>query len=170
MEPKILTVQTSRGELQYYRNFKTSEGAIVMKNAQTLSRYWELYNQHPSTDGRACWYAFGQDQFDKAVAAKKNAGLLSDNDKVVAGGAGLYGTCEGIRGLLQFYDERNKVIAAECDPQEVYFTEYNNHECMYAWDGDLGAVQVILDIWGKDVAERLVRFSDCYSVDEICKM
>ena len=167
MEQKILTVKTTRGELQYYFH---GEGAISMKNPQTLSRYHELSALHPSTDGRACWFAFGQDQFDKAVAAKKNAGLLSDEDKIVHYGAGLYGTREALRSFLAYYDEREKMIREECDPQEVYFSEYNNHESMYAWDGDLGAMQVIIGIWGRDVAEGLTRYSVGYSVEQICQM
>lgn len=43
--------------------------------------------------------------------------------------------------------------------REVYFYEYNNHECMIDWDGDLSAIRIIIDIWGVAIAEKITRFS-----------
>lgn len=45
----------------------------------------------------------------------------------------------------------------ECDPQEVYFYEYNNHECMIAWDGDKEAYDLIVGYWGEEVAKTIKR-------------
>ena len=63
-----------------------------------------------------------------------------------------------IRLILTNID-REKQIPTECDPQEVYFYEYNNHECMFAWDGDKEAVEIIIRHWGKDVAKSLKRYN-----------
>ena len=65
---------------------------------------------------------------------------------------------------LHEYDDR---IKEDCDPQEVYCWEYNNHESFLSWDGDMGAIQVIIDIWGADVAKTIKRRSVCYSIDEL---
>jgi hypothetical protein len=61
----------------------------------------------------------------------------------------------------------NNAIKRYCDPQEVYYQEYNNHECCYSCVGDAEAIGVVLDIWGEDIARSLKRFSDCYTIDEI---
>ena len=40
---------------------------------------------------------------------------------------------------------------------QLNFYEYNNYECMYAWDGDKEAYNTIVDLWGEDVAKTIVR-------------
>ena len=69
----------------------------------------------------------------------------------------MIGTRSGIRGILEFYDKRDKQISQECDAQEVYFYEYNNHECCYGWEGDAPAYELIVDYFGEDVAKTIKR-------------
>ena len=78
---------------------------------------------------------------------------------LVGGGTGLIGTQEGITDYLKQYDEPERRIKEECNPQEVYFYEYNNHECMIAWDGDLDAIKIIIARWGVEVAKTIKRFN-----------
>jgi hypothetical protein len=52
--------------------------------------------------------------------------------------------------FFKFYDDSRAAIPKECDPQEVYFYEYNNHECMIAWDGDKEAYDLIVGYGGKN--------------------
>lgn len=167
-EKEIKTVQTSRGELQYYRDWEC-DGAVRMLNPQTLDRYKEIREGHPNMDRMPCFWAFGQGQFNEALAEKKRAGLISDSDKIKYHPhySGLYGTDEGISAFLSFYAKRDTAIPTDCDPQEVYFYEYNNHECMIDWDGDLSAIRIIIDIWGAAVAEKITRFSAGLSVADI---
>lgn len=40
---------------------------------------------------------------------------------------------------------------------------------MYAWDGDLDAIKLIIDYWGAETAKKLIRFNDSRSIDEITK-
>lgn len=61
----------------------------------------------------------------------------------------------------------NRLIAEECDPYEVYCYEYNNHECGISWDGDLGAISLIVDYWGANVAHTIRRRSAQYSIESI---
>lgn len=164
MEKEYLSVNTDRGELLYRINGNES---ITMKNARTLDRYWELYNLQPTTADRSVFFAFGQKQFDEAMEKKKKSGLIADGEKIYSGGAGLYGTHSGITSFLRFYDEKDKLIKAECDPQEVYFFEYNNHESFYSWEGDLETMKIIFRIWGEDVARKIVRYSAVYSIENI---
>ena len=58
---------------------------------------------------------------------------------------------------FKFYDDSRAAIPKECDPQEVYFYEYNNHECMIAWDGDKEAYDLIVGYWGEEVAKTIER-------------
>jgi len=83
--------------------------------------------------------------------------------------SGLYGTNEGITAFLEAYENRDKAIPQECDPQEVYFYEYNNHECMLAWDGDLEAIRLVIDYFGEETARKIVRYEACKSIDQITK-
>lgn len=68
-----------------------------------------------------------------------------------------------------FTQDTKHRIKNECDPQEVYFYEYNNHECMISWDGDLEAIRLIIDTWGKDVAATIKRYNANSSIEDIAK-
>lgn len=57
--------------------------------------------------------------------------------------------------------------AKECDPQEVYFYEFDNHESMVAWDGDYDAIKVVIDIFGVDVARKVKRYNAEHDIDYI---
>ena len=49
------------------------------------------------------------------------------------------------------------MVKEECDPQEVYFYEYNNHECQYAFDGDYEVYKLVSDIFGEYIASKIKR-------------
>ena len=68
-----------------------------------------------------------------------------------------FGTKDGLAAFFKFYDDSRAAIPKECDPQEVYFYEYNNHECMIAWDGDKEAYDLIVGYWGEEVAKTIER-------------
>jgi len=58
-------------------------------------------------------------------------------------------------------------IFHECDPQEVYCYEYNNHECCIAFDGDIEAIRLVAGIWGVETAKTIKRRSAFYRVEEL---
>lgn len=60
-------------------------------------------------------------------------------------------------------------IKNECDPQEVYCYEYNNHECCIAFDGDIEAIRLVAGIWGVETAKTIKRRSAFYGVEELFK-
>lgn len=169
MEKKhIRTVQTTKGELRFFQDWDDSEGGIVMQNAQTIARYREINNQHPNCDDYGVFFAFSKEQFAKGVAHLKELGFIKEESELRQDKrTGLIGTNDGISGFLNFYDTSRAAIPQECDPQEVYFYEYNNYESMYAWDGDLEAIKIIIAYWGADVARKLIRFNASKSIDEI---
>lgn len=167
-DKEIKTIQTSKGNLNYYRDWEC-EGGIVMLNAQTVKRYREIKSLHPDTSKYAVFFAFGKDQFREGYKALVNSGKIKEGDKVVRGLAGLYGTRQAIEEFYSFYENRDKAIPEECDPQEVYFYEYNNHESMIAWDGDLEAIKIIIDTYGADVARNIVRYNASMSIENLIR-
>lgn len=157
-EKDIKTIQTTRGELRYYRDWANFDGGVVMLNAQTIDRYKELKNQHPNADECGVFFAFSNKQFIEGYKHLVELGHIKEGDKIIQSNlGGLFGTREGIDKFIGFYDESNKLIPQECDPQEVYFYEYNNHESMIAWDGDKDAFQLIVQYFGDEVANTIHR-------------
>lgn len=157
-EKDINTIQTTRGELRYYRDWANFDGGVVMLNAQTIDRYKELKNQHPNADECGVFFAFSNKQFVEGYKHLVELGHIKEGDKIIqANLGGLFGTREGMDKFFNFYDESNKLIPQECDPQEVYFYEYNNHESMIAWDGDKDAFQLIVRYFGENVANTIHR-------------
>lgn len=137
------------------------EGHIVIEQPKTVALYHKLkYNDQPPA-GDYFW-AFSQEQFDRAIKDKHLEGK-----RLCRVGGGLYGTHEGIEALEAYYAGVRMRIVAECDPQEVYFYECNNHEYMYNWDGDEEAIKLILDYWGEDVARGIHRIKANYTIEEI---
>jgi hypothetical protein len=98
-------------------------------------KYTEIKNEHAVL--KDAFFAFNNEQFAEGLA-KFN---LKKED-VRSGNYGLYGTAEGIKTFLGFYDEQKKRISEECTPQEVYDHEYWNHECEYTGD-DTEAVDAV---------------------------
>ena len=120
---------------------------MTWKNARTLGRYKSLCNERDSVDVKKydCFFAFGNF------------------------GAGGYGTKDGIERLFKFYEDMEARIKNECDPQEVYCYEYNNHECCIAFDGDIEAIRLVARIWGVETAKTIRRKSAFYGVEELFK-
>lgn len=166
-EKEIKTVKTSRGELRYYRDWDKYEGGVIMLNPQTIARYREIKEGHPCIENYGCFFAFGQEQFNENLAVAISAGRIKEGEKIYSHPAGLYGTREGITAYLAWYEERDKAIPAECDPQEVYFYEYNNYECMYDWDGDINAVKAVIGHFGVDAARALAVRFNAVDIDKV---
>ena len=121
--------------------------------------YQEIKNQQaPTID---CFFAFSNKQFDEGVKEKNLEG-----QKILSAGNGLYGTREGIINFLGFYDNLNKRIGENCDPQEIYDYEFANHECGYVGD-DLEAVKLLLNYFKPDQLVNVQRIYAVYSITDI---
>ena len=137
------------------------EGHIVIEQPKTVALYHKLkYDDQPPA-GDYFW-AFSTEQFKQQLKAKKLEGK-----PLCRVGGGLYGTHEGIEALETYYASVSERIRTECNPQEVYFYECNNHEYMYNWDGDEEALLLIVKYWGEDVARTIRRVRPMYSIEEI---
>lgn len=165
---EIKTTVTALGHtLQYYQDWEKSEGGIWMNNAKTIDRYIELKNEHPDSKKYGVFFAFSNKQFAEGRKELIELGHLKEDETLYKAPSGMFGTGPGITKFLNFYKEREKMIVAECDPQEVYFYEYNNHESMISYDGDKSAIELIADYWGKDVSKSIVRFSAFTDIDKL---
>lgn len=166
MEKEIQSVKTTKGVLNYYRDWERYEGGICMLNPQTINRYRELRTEQSNVNVYKydVFFAFSNTQFAEGL---KKIRPLKEGEKLVSIGGGGYGTRDGAKRLFEFYEEVDAKIKAECDPQEVYFYEYNNHESMIGWDGDTEAIKIIVAIWDEDVARNLKRYNATMSADNL---
>lgn len=132
------------------------EGEVIMHNAKTISKYKQLnaVRDHLDCYRYDCFFAFGEEQFKEEL---RNIRPLKQGEKLISVGAGMYGTRGGLKQYFAACDRITARIKQICDPQEVYFYEYNNHECMLSWDGDIEAYRMIQRIWGDETAETIIR-------------
>jgi hypothetical protein len=128
----------------------------------TTKRYLEIKDYYPPMTG--CFYAFSNDQFD---AGRIEAGIAQD-EKVYSAGAGLYGTKEGITGYLNGIRKNRDRIAIECNPQDVYDCEFDNHECGYVGD-DAEAIRRVAAYFAKDAVMSVKRRHAYVSLDGLYK-
>lgn len=154
-------------EFEFEEN-QNNYGVLDYKHAHTLKRYKELCDERCKVDVSKydCFFAFSNRQFDEGL---KTIRPLREGEKLVSIGAGAYGTKDGAKRLFAFYDSINDKIRTECNPQEVYVYEYNNHECCIDWDGDLNAIRIIATVWGDDVARTIKRKNACYPIESLFK-
>jgi hypothetical protein len=107
-----------------------------------------------------CFFAFSNEQLTEGL---KKFNLKKED--IRNGGMGLYGTVEGMKKIMSFYDEQSKRIGEECDPQIVYDYEFGNHECGYTHD-DTKAIKLVVSYFGEEKAKLVKRHNGC-SVSKI---
>lgn len=144
------------------------EGALEINPCTTIEIYKSIKEEMYHKQHEGIFYAFDEKGFNEGYERVKH--LLKEGEKVVRFTGGGFGVRAYIDKMLEYYDECDARIANECEPQEVYVYEYNNHECMYAYEGDVEAVNCVIRIFGNDAARKLQRRSSCYSVDTIIAM
>lgn len=160
-------MMTEAPAFTFEQDWDRYEGGLVWKNAKTLKRYNELQRQHAPQDG---WFAaFNDEQFSEGLSDLISEGKAASKEDIRRFGAGVFGTRDGLLNMMRFYEERDRRIAEECDPQEVYCEEYNNHECMIAYDGDLEAMRLCIGLFGADRCRNIKRFCAFYSFEHIAK-
>ena len=146
-----------------------SDGFLIITNASTLKRYEELEDSKQSIrfEDFNMFCAFTDEQFNLGLRSIRS---LNDGEKIRSLGAGVFGTKDGIDRFFKAQRKTDDIIAEECNPQEVYYYEYNNYESCINFDGDLDAIRKVASIWGWEVARTINRLSTCYTIDEIIAM
>jgi len=152
-------------QLKHYRDWDR-DGAIRMENEQTLKLYHQLNEEayHVNLADFECFSAYDRKQLDDGLKR-----ISKTIDQVYKYGGGLFGTHDGFTRCLDYLEKKNERIKNECDPQEVYFDEFNNHECMFNYDGDTPAIDIIIEIFGVDVAKTIKRYNTLYTFEQLAK-
>ncbi len=148
-----------------------NDGHLTITGEGTLKRYLELTEQKRNIPlcKFGIFVAFNQEQFDKGYAEVVKSGSVKDGEKIYHLFGGCYGTKDGYKRLGAYYDGVDEIIKSECDPQEVYFYEYNNYECCIASDGDHDAMKELIMTFGLEAVRGVKRFRPMYTVDEIAE-
>lgn len=156
-------------DLKFRQDFNEYEGTIVMQNAKTLDLYKQLKGGCESDNSNKAnaimnnpeyfFCAFDTKTFDER---KKKLTSRKDGEKILSIGGGMYCSRTGWELFKQAQADNYKRIVEECDAQEVYNYEFNNHECMFDWEGDTAAIRIIKEIFGDDVAKHIARFNKAY--------
>lgn len=123
-----------------------------------MSKYIEIKDIQPELVD--CFFAFNNEQLSEGI---KKIGI---DKEIVSGKHGLYGTREGIKKLWADYDAISKRIGEECDPQEVYEYEHNNHECSYTND-DSEAMKICISYFGEERAALIKRHHKWMSMEQL---
>lgn len=123
--------------------------------------YRIVYDERKEPTMRDCFFAFGKEQFEAAIRNHHMEDALKAG-RIKSGGAGLYGTAEGLRQLhedllREEVRQREALTASGVTPQDCYLAEYDNYECMYGWDGDLNALRSTAYWFGADALKRIQR-------------
>ena len=80
--------------------------------------------------------------------------MIPEGKTIKRGHGGLFGTQEGIAKLFADYDAIDAEIAKQCDPQDVYKYEFDNHECLYTCD-DAEAFAIVERIFREERAKTV---------------
>lgn len=142
-----------------------NDGLLVIDGAKTLERYEKLRNEIYTINLRDydMFMAFDADGFR---CVKESIRPLKEGEKLLNIGQGIFGTKDGYERYQKTYHNIYMKIAKECNPQEVYYYEYNNFECFYR-NSDTQAMRIIIYIFGYDVANTIERLNGLYTVNEI---
>lgn len=152
-------LREEEGKLYVCRRYDGGcDGNLWYKGDTTIERYSELRHECSNAPHPGLFFAFNDEQFREGM---KSIGFDADNKeswkgKVFRYYGGMYGTHEGYEELKKVIESYDRKIAAECDPQEVYIDEYNNHECQYSTDES--AYEIVVSYFGEDVAKQIKRF------------
>ena len=67
---------------------------------------------------------------------------------------------------FKFYEKQRKRIADECNPQDAYNYEWNNHECMITYD-DEDTIRIVVDYFGVEAAKTVKRKYGYTRIEEL---
>ena len=122
-------------------------------------KYQEIKNEQPILN--ECFFAFSNKQFEEGMKEKNLEGKT-----IYRGTAGLFGTYEGLKELMAFYNSISDRISKECNAQEVYDYEFDNHECSYTND-DSEAMMIVLGYFSDEECMKVKRKFAYYGIDEL---
>lgn len=159
-------ITTNRATGATMRINHDNDGYLECEGMKTIGRYKELKEEW---DNRklSLFYAFNNQQFEEGKEELRKKGLYEEGEKIYSLGAGAYSTKKGLDIFFGELEEHNRRIRTECDPQEVYWFEYNNHESFISWDGDDEPMRIIISIWGSKAAGSIRRLHAMHTIGQL---
>ena len=136
---------------------------ILMKKRRMTKRkaYKGIYDTPINASDYDVFFAFGTEQYKKAL--EKNG--FSD-EQIVSAGDGLYGTRDGLKAYFGAFEKLTERVAAECNPQDIYRYEFDNHDCEHICC-DREAMKYVVSIFGMERAKKVKRRYGYISIEEI---
>lgn len=128
------------------------DGFLVITGAKTIDRYKQLTDMQCSFTHPEMKYAFGAEERAKII--RELYAKCKEGEKVQLSRYGMIATPAAVKAWNELFISTTQAIHDECDPQEVYCYEYNNHESFINWDGDEEPLRIVRSIWGEDVEIR----------------
>jgi hypothetical protein len=122
-----------------------------------MATYAEINEKQPVLVD--CFFAFSHQQYNEGIER-----MQLQNKTIINVGNGLYGTKEGIEKVYEFYEVNTKEIADNCEPQDVYDYEHNNHECSYT-KNDTEAITHVYHIFGMERTQTVKRKHKCFTLE-----
>lgn len=146
-----------------------NDGWLEIKGATTIEKYVQLRDEFNKRETPYIFFAFDEKKYEEGKERLKKNGWKNDDEKIISVGAGGFTTERGYKKLMEEYNELKKQIQEECNPQEVYWYEYNNHESFISWDGDAGAIETVISYFGVETARKIRRKRAYNTIEEIIK-
>lgn len=146
-----------------------NDGWLEIKGATTIEKYVQLRDEFNKRETPYIFFAFDEKKYEEGKERLKKNGWLNEDEKLYNLGAGGFTTKRGYLKMTQEHKELKEKIQKQCNPQEVYWYEYNNHESFISWDGDLGAIEKVIEYFGEETAKRIKRKRAMYDIESIIK-
>ena len=138
------------------------DGMLIIQNAQTLDKYQAIRNEDDQyKNPEVMWNCDAQEAIIKLKP------LLNKGEKIIQFMDDCYATPNGIKMMFEHEVFVKELIKKECDPQEVYYYEYNNYICYQNYYGDAEAIKTVYDIYGEEITRSIKRFNATISIEEL---
>lgn len=139
------------------------DGMLDIHNAQTLDKYEAIRDEQYKHHHPEVVWEFS----DVKRVLSELKPLLNEGEKIINFTNGGFATPKGLKLMEEYWASIDQRIREECDPQEVYYYEYNNHESCINMEGDTDAIEIILNIYGEEIARSIKRYSKCLTIDQL---
>ena len=135
----------------------------------TVQRYIQIRNEFDNTERPYLFFAFSNKHFEEGKKKLEKNGWWKEGEKIYHMGAGGFSTERGIKEWEKAIAEKDRKIKTECNPQDVYNYEHNNHESSIDWEGDLEPIRIVDNIFGTETAKTIRRRNAYYKLEDIWK-
>lgn len=157
-----------RTKIEKQFGLKIQGNDCISWNAKTINRYRELCDKQSNFTSPEITYIFaGSTEEANRKCDEWLKRICKTKDDIVVGPSGMVATKEAYKQWIDNINECNRLIKEECDPNEVYWYEFNNYECPINSEGDTRPIEFIIEIFGEEVARKIRRYRAFMTIDQI---